>query len=162
MNPIVTQNLPTLSGWKLPLFLAMLLLGTSGCSSGLVIEQAQFSQPIESVLEVNEGEVHDERYGIRFSVDPILQEEGAGTVPVVRLIRHQSGVYMMTASGFRHVWILESGRNQLDVTDAILVRESGLGEPVFNQRGEWVELLDQSTGHRFRLTDEGLVEEENQ
>lgn len=148
--------------WMLPMLLSMLLLGMGGCSSGLVIEQAEFSQPVESVLEVDQGVIHDPRTGIRFSVSAILQEEGAGDVPVVRLIRHQSGIYMMTASGFRHVWLLESGRNQLEVVDQILVRESGLGEPVFNQRGEVVELLDQSTGHRFQLTDEGLAEEVNQ
>lgn len=162
MYPVNNQDLPLLSGWMLPTLLAGVLIVMSGCSSGLVIEQAEFSQPVESVLEVDDGEVHDIRYGIRFSVDPILQEEGAGSVPVVRLIRHQSGVYMLTASGFRHVWLLETGTNQLEVTDSILVRESGLGEPVFNQKGDWVELLDQSTGHQFRLTDEGLVEEENQ
>lgn len=139
-----------------------LLLMLNACGSGMVLEQAEFAQPLESVLSVEQGDVHDPRTGIRFSVDPILNEEGAGDVPAVRLIRHRSGLYMLTATGFQHVWYLESGLNQFKVVNQHLLRESGLGEPIMNQRGESIELVDQSTGHRFLLNEEGVITEGDQ
>ncbi|MGF1670736.1 MAG: hypothetical protein ACFCU6_09820 [Balneolaceae bacterium] len=140
------------------LFGVVLLLGTVACGPSLVIQNVDYAQPIESVLSPDSDNiVHDQRYAVKFSVSPILEEEGTGAVDHVRLIRNRAGFYFVTASGFQNVYIFEPSENELKLKRKIEITTAGLGQPAFNQRQDHIELIDSATGDTFRLTEEGRL-----
>ncbi len=134
-----------------------LLLGLNACGPSLVIQNVDYSQPIESVVTPdNNNIVHDQRYAVKFNISPILEEEGAASASKVHLIRNRAGFYFVTASGFENVYVFKSSANELELDIKITITTSGLGEPAFNQRQDHIELIDTATGDTYRLTEEGL------
>jgi hypothetical protein len=131
-------------------------------SCGLTIENVRYGWPVESVLPVGDDNmIQDERYGIRFMVTAIAQEEfespGALRGKEIRLIQSAEGLYFITAKRFKHVYVLRPGESELKLENSILVAEHGLQDPAFNQRPPFVELLD--GGKVIRLTADGIAEE---
>jgi len=134
-----------------------LLVGLTACGPSLVIQNVDYSQPIESVLTPDSNNtVHDQRYAVKFNISPILAEEGATSVNNVHLIRNSSGFYFVTAPGFQNVYVFKSSANELALDTKITITTTGLGEPAFNQRKDHIELIDTASGETYRLTEEGL------
>lgn len=140
-----------------------LLLSVAACGPSLVIHNVDYSQPIESVVAPGEDNiVHDQRYAISFSIAPLLTEEGISSVEEVRIIRNNMGYYFVTAAGFSNVYVMEPAEGELGLKTKILIGQSGLEQPVFNQRGDHIELIDRSTGQTYQVNEEGIREEETQ
>lgn len=139
----------------------VLMLGVVSCGPSLVIQNVDYAQPLESVLTPDsENMVHAKRYAIDFSISPILEEEGITSVNQIRLIRSSPGYYFVTANGFNNVYVFFPGENELELENKI-VFEAGLGEPAFNQRRDYIELVDLANGETYRLNHEGIQEEED-
>lgn len=129
-----------------------ILAGAAACGSSFVIHNVDYSQPVESVLVPDSDNlVHDQRYAVKFSISGLLEEEGTDSVDELRMIRNHAGFYYLTANGFQNVYIFEPGEQMLELVDMVRVSESGLGQPAFNQRGTFIELIDRSTGDTFNL-----------
>lgn len=157
LNSINTMVKSTLS----TLFVGVLLLGVVSCGPSLVIQNVDYSQPLESVLSPdNDNIVHDERYAIDFSITPILEEEGRSSVNEIRVIRNTAGYYFVTANGFRNVYVFFPAESELELENIIEFQDIGLGEPAFNQRNDHIELVDLSNDETYRLDHEGIIEEE--
>lgn len=140
---------------------ALLFLGTVSCGPSLVLQNVDYAQPIESVLTPDEdNRVHDERYAIDFSISPLLEEEGISSVNEIRLIRNTAGYYFVTANGFNSVYIFFPEESELELENVISF-ESGLSEPAFNQRNEFIELVDLANDTVYRLNNEGILEDED-
>ncbi len=145
------------------IILCTLAIGTVSCGSSLVIENVDYSQPLESVLTPNsDNVVHDQRYAIKFSVSPILEVEGVESVNEIRLIRNAAGFYFVTANGFENVYVFAPGQGELELEHTIEFLEDNLREPAFNQRKNYIELVDLSDGQTYRLDQEGILEEETE
>lgn len=145
------------------ILLCILMIGTVSCGSSLVIENVDYSQPLESVLTPNsENVVHDQRYAIKFSVSPILEAEGRESVNEIHLIRNSAGYYFVTANGFQNVYVFAPGEGELELENSIEFLEDNLQEPAFNQRSNYIELVDLSDGETYRLDQEGIIEEETE
>lgn len=139
-----------------------LLAGATACGPSLVLQDVNYTQPLESVLTPNaENQVHDQRYAIQFNISPVLEEEGVSSVDEIRLIRNRAGYYFVTASGFNHVYVFEPAESELKLKNTIELSEEGenvLGQPAFNQRTEHIELIDRESGTTFNLDHNGLIE----
>lgn len=145
------------------ILLCILATGTVSCGSSLVIENVDYSQPLESVLTPDsENIVHDQRYAVKFSVSPILEAEERESVNEIRLIRNTAGYYFVTANGFENVYVFAPGQGELKLEHTIEFLEDNLQEPVFNQRNSYIELVDLSDGETYRLDQEGILEEETE
>lgn len=141
---------------------ATMLLGQA-CSKALVIENVNYSQPIESVMVPDKnGVVSDMRYGISFNVQSLEAEEfeddTTSSISTVRMIRNASGYYFITANNFRHVYVMAPKKGELKEIKKVLVSEEGISDPAFNWREPMVELIHQQTDERQFLTENGLVE----
>lgn len=145
------------------MLLCVLLIGTVSCGPSLVIQNVDYSQPLESVLSPDsENMVHDQRYGIKFSVLPILEAEGRESVNEVRLIRNTTGYYFLTANGFQNVYVFAPGEGELQLENTIEFLDDPLDEPAFNRRNGYIELVDLADGETYRLDKEGILEEETE
>lgn len=143
--------------------LCVLMIGTVSCGPSLVIQNVDYSQPLESVLTPDsENMVHDQRYAIKFSVSPILETEERSSVNQIRLIRNTAGFYFVTASGFQNVYVFAPGEGELQLENTIEFLEDPLQEPAFNQRNDYIELVDLSDGETYRIDHEGILEEETE
>ncbi|WP_114984115.1 hypothetical protein [Cyclonatronum proteinivorum] len=139
--------------------LVLLTLTLSACGGQMVIQNVNFAHPFEMVMEADaEANVSDTRSGLTFSMDKILEKENisradfAGTS--VHMIRNQDGLYFLTAPGFRHVFILESGEGELKEAETVRIPGERLQNPAFNQRAPFIQLVD---GDRtFSLSATGL------
>ncbi len=133
-----------------------LLFGAAACGPSLVIQNVDYSQPIESVLSPDSNnEVHDQRYAIKFNVSAILEEEGSSSVEEIRLIRNNAGFYFVTAAGFNNVYVFETDEGELKLKNKIEITGQGLGQPAFNQRDSYIELVDRASGNTYNLNHEG-------
>jgi hypothetical protein len=144
--------------WKACLIFAG-LLACAGCS-GLTLESADFAWPLESVLAVDDnGIVSDERYSIEFNAIPVFFEEhqdsSAFTGKEVRLIRDQLGFYYLTANEFKNVYVFQADDGQLVLDTKIPISETGIMRPAFNQRGNYIELVD-ANNRTLSLTHNGI------
>lgn len=134
------------------LFSLAILLGASACGSSLILENVDYSQPIESVLEPDSDQiVHDQRYAVKYSIAPLLTEENMTEVDEIRMIRNRSGFYFVTAPGFNSVYVFTPGESTLELVEKVLITENGLSQPAFNQRDTYIELIDRGTGETFNL-----------
>jgi hypothetical protein len=135
---------------------AALFTLVAACSS--YIPYVDYSQPFESALAPDaHNYVHDERYGIVFSVEPLLRRENMDTTDEIILIRNRSGYYFVTASGFNHVYVLEPGPGELKIDNDIELTTEGIQRPGFNQRGDHIEVVDRATGESFQVNENGRL-----
>ncbi|MDZ7773909.1 MAG: hypothetical protein U5K31_14380 [Balneolaceae bacterium] len=145
---------------SLVLLAGIILMG--GCKQSMVISDVQYAQPIESVLEPDaEGVIRDPESGLSFSILPLQYAETGDSTSVstreVRLIRGQDGHYFVTASSYRHVYVLKPLDSRLKVERRILISKEGIARPAFNQREPYVVLLNRQTGESYRLSSSGIV-----
>lgn len=134
-----------------------LLFGAAACGPSLVLQDVDYSQPIESVLTPDENsEVHDQRYAVKFSISPVLEEEGISSVDEIRLIRNSAGFYFLTAAGFNNVYVFEPVEGELALATEIEIPGDGLSQPAFNQRDGHIELVDMETGDSYNLDQNGI------
>lgn len=141
------------------IFVGMALLFVGACST-LTLTDVDFSEPMESVLEVSQdGTVSDVEKGLRFNILPLQMAEtgqaASVTVEEVRIIRGQKGHYFIIAPGFTHVYVFNAKDGELSKEAKILIDENGVANPAFNQRDTYIELID-GTSRSFNLTHEGL------
>lgn len=141
---------------RLPAILFFMMILT-GCGSSLVIQNVNYSQPLESVLSPDsDNMVHDQRYAIQFSITPILEYEGIDAVDEIRMIRNTGGFYFVTADGFNNVYIFAPGEGELVLHEEVELTDGPILEPAFNQRGTHVELINQSSGQTYNLDQNGI------
>lgn len=138
---------------------ALLLLIISACSS-LTLKPADYSWPIENVLKVdNKGFVEEQRYSFTLKVKALFYEEFKDSTNFlgkeIRLIRDKVGFYYITGKDFKNVYVFESEENGMDLENKILITETGLSSPMFNQKSPNIELLDNS--NKYLLNNEGIV-----
>lgn len=139
----------------------ILILLTYSCAS-LVLQPADFSWPVESVLKINdEGLAKEDRYTFSFNIKPLFYEEMQDSLAYldreVRIIRNTEGFYFITAAGFKNVYVFETSDGALEMENKILVNENGLTKPVFNQRNPLIELIDGQD--KYYLTKKGIEED---
>ena len=144
---------------KLFLILSSITL-LAACSS-LKLEPAQFGWPIESVLKIdNDGSVKEDRHSINFNTKAMFFEETQDTLSYsgksVRVIRSNEGFYFMTAANFKNVYVFSVEKNAFSLENKIEINETGLTNPAFNQRSQFIELID--NGATYKLTSEGIEE----
>jgi len=138
---------------------ALLIFIISACSS-LTLKPADYSWPIENVLKVdNKGFVEEQRYSFTLKVKALFYEEFKDSTNFsgkeIRLIRDKVGFYYITGKDFKNVYVFESEENGMDLENKILITETGLTSPVFNQKSPNIELLDNS--NKYLLNNEGVV-----
>ncbi len=131
----------------------------TACGSGLVIQNVDFSQPIETVMEADsQANVEDMRNGLVFNLSSVLDSEGinandfAGTS--VHMIRNHEGFYFLTAPGFQNVYVFSVGESEMKKENKIRVNGDRIANPAFNQRNPLVQLVDGS--RTFNLTKDGI------
>lgn len=138
----------------------------TGCKQSMVISKVDYSQSIESVLTPNEeGIVEDVEHGLKFSIMPLQYAESQDTSSVmtkeVRYIRGQEGYYYITAPNYRNVYVMTPENSSLKLEKKLEVAENGISQPAFNQRTDYIQLLNLSSGDSWKLYPEG-VEKESQ
>jgi hypothetical protein len=126
--------------------LCILCIIVSGCAS-LTLAPVQYQWPVESVLTVDEkGMVDEARYNMTFNVKPLLFDETADSIHVsgieLRIIRDMSGYYFMTAPKFKNVYVFASDEGRLKLVGKILISETGIASPAFNQRPPHIQLIN--------------------
>lgn len=143
------------------------LVSFSACTKSLVIENVNYAQYVESVLIPDEtGFIEDYRNNIRFSIEPIVEEEfGENSeeyIQEVRLIRNRDGFYFITADGFKNVYVFEPKKGVLKLKETIKIDEGGLVSPIFNWRAPYVELLTVNKEIHVYLSEKGEIEPINE
>lgn len=126
------------------IFISPLFLSACG---GFVVDQVNYGHQLETVLiPDNAGNVHDQRHGISFNVNPFEEAEwGQNTeadVNEIRLIRNDEGFYFITSPGFKHVYVMAPEKGKMKLKSKLLVSEKGLKSPAFNYRDTFIELVD--------------------
>lgn len=127
-----------------------ILLIASGCST-IVLQPADFSWPVETVLKVNvNGFVSEARHSFDINIKPIFYEEFSDSNSCagkeIRMIRDKAGYYYFTGEGFKNVYMfhcVEGGmklEEKLSLSDSLMLKM-----PVFNQKLSGIELIDGST-----------------
>jgi len=135
------------------------ILGTFAACSVLTLTPAYFAWPIESVLNLNdEGEVSDERYSFSFDAKGIYYEEFQDSLAYLdrklRIIRDVQGYYFITGAKFKNVYVFRAYDGAMVLNNKILISESGVQNPAFNQRSPHIELIDGDK--KVKLTHEGI------
>ena len=132
-----------------------------GCAS-LTLEHVDYAWPVESVVTVSSTSTIDEgRYALSCSVAKLAAEEFQDSTALrgatIRILRSSEGYYFLTGPRFKHVYVFETGRDELSLKSSIEVSKTGLRDPALNQRPPFVELVD---GDRFErmLTSSDIVE----
>lgn len=133
-----------------------------GCST-LTLKPADFSWPVESVLEVDEnGSVQEERYSISFNTKNLFFEEtedsNAYLNKEIRLIRNAKGFYFMTSNKFKNVYVFNVYDGELYLENKIFISETGINKPALNQRQSYIQLYE--NGNQYLLSNDGIIKEE--
>lgn len=132
-----------------------------GCGSKMAIKRVNYAQPLETVLETSEnGKVEAVRHGLSFNVKPIQYKETQDTSSVtterVHLIRSSKGYYFLTAAGYNNVYVFQPKAGSLKLHKSIQITSEGIGQPAFNQRDPYIQLIDQESDQSYRLTEKGI------
>lgn len=140
-------------------FVPFLVLIITACSS-LVLKPADFSWPIENALKVDgKGFIEEQRYAFTLKVKPLFFEEFADSNNFagkeIRIIRDKLGYVYLTAKKFKNVYVLMNVEGGMKLENKILISETGLNSPVFNQKSPNIELLD--TPNKYLLNNKGIV-----
>lgn len=130
----------------------------AGCAS-LRLEPADFAWPLESVLEADaHGIVVENRYSISLNIKPLFFAEFQDSSNVagksVRIIRSDKGYYFVTAEKFKNVYVFGTDEGALVEKNTILISESGITAPAFNQRTPDIEFLN--GGRKLLLDADGI------
>jgi len=142
------------------LFILATALTLFGCSS-LVLQPADFSWPVESVLNADtKGMVNEPRFATAFSItELIMKERGETASPAgvtVRVIRDREGFYYITAPQFKNVYVFTAGEGAMKQHRKIEIGETEMSDPKFNQRDTFIELVNGSA--KLALTKDGIME----
>ena len=143
------------------LFSAVML---PACSS-LSLQQVDYGWPVESVLTVSEANtVTEGRHAISFNVAPLAEAEFENANALrgkeIRLLRSTDGMYYVTGSQFKHVYVMAPEAGELSLHRKYEVSEKGLTKPALNQREPYVELIDGSSV-RLLMTRDDIIEEKD-
>ncbi len=147
---------------KLINFLPLLLLIIAAACSTLKLQQVNFAWPVESVLSVNDdGMVTEDRYSISFDVRGLFFEEFQDSSVYkgkkIRIIRDVNGFYFITAEKFQSVYVFKMDYGAMVLDNKINVSETGVTNPVLNQRLPDIELIDDSKS--MYLTNTGILKD---
>ncbi len=127
--------------------LILFLLLAAGCST-IILQPADFSWPVESVLLVNDkGFINEERHSFEINVKPIFYEEFQDSNYVVgkeiRIICNKDGYFYFTGTGFKNVYQFTPIVSGLKLNEKINISDSiSLKSPAFNQKINAIELVD--------------------
>ncbi len=140
-------------------FVPFLVLIIAACSS-LMLKPADFSWPIENALKVDgKGFIEEQRYAFTLKVKPLFFEEFADSNNFagkeIRIIRDKLGYVYLTAKKFKNVYVMMTVEGGMKLENKILISETGLNSPVFNQKSPNIELLD--TPNKYLLNNKGIV-----
>lgn len=143
-------------------FILTVFLFFQACTS-LTLKPADFSWPVESVLEVSkDGFVKEERHSLFFDTRNMFIEETEDSSAYldreVRIIRDTKGYYFITSNNFKNVYVFEADDGEFCLENKILISETGISKPVFNQRPPYIELVDGSSKHLLSI--DGIKNEE--
>jgi hypothetical protein len=143
------------------LLCALICAAMYGCAS-LTLSPVDYSWPLESVLKPDEkGRVDEQRYNISFNIKPLLFAETNDSTHVgdisVRMIRDENGYYFITASKFKNVYVFKPAEGQMKLDTKILISQTGIESPAFNQRSPYIELLN-GKEKPILLTKDGIVQ----
>ena len=127
-------------------FMLLLILAIAACSP-LALKPADFSWPVESVLQVSDdGFVKEDRHALFFNTQNMFLEEtedsSAHLNQEVRVIRDSKGYYYITANNFKNVYVFNANDGELCLDKKIMISETGISKPAFNQRPPYVELVE--------------------
>ena len=116
-----------------------------GCST-LQLKPADFAWPVESVIHVdNNGKAFDDRYSLTFNAKPLFLEEAGDSLAFVnkdlRVIRDTLGYYYITGNNFKNVYVFTMAEGAFNLDEKIQISETGITDPVFNQRPPYIELV---------------------
>jgi zona occludens toxin (predicted ATPase) len=141
-------------------FIFAVAMSLFGCSS-LMLQPVNFSWPVESVLKADaNGMVSDSRYAVSFSITQLIATELGDTLSPayapVRLIRDRDGLFYITAPHFRNVYVFAVGDGGMKQYRKIVIADSAMTDPKFNQRDTYIELLNGSA--KLALTKDGITE----
>lgn len=148
---------------KLLKLLPLLFLFFAAACSTLVLQPADFNYPVESVISIrDDGFAMDERYSLTFNTRPLFFEETGDSLAYVgkeiRMIRNAQGYYFITSKNFKNVYVFSIDESAMNMKSKILISETGIQNPAFNQRNQYIELMDEST--KIKLTSEGIESED--
>ncbi len=134
----------------------------AGCSS-LRLTPADFSWPVESVIQVDDnGWAKEDRYAISFNAKPIYFEETGDSLAYLdrdlRVIRDSLGYYYITGNKFKNVYVFTMGDGAFNLYNEISVSEDGISNPVFNQRPPFIELIEGD--QHYYLSNNGIEKKE--
>lgn len=141
-------------------FIVAAALSLFGCSS-LVLQPANFSWPVESILKADaKGVVSENRFAVTFSIAELITTElGETQSPAgatIRLIRDHEGFYYVTAPQFKNVYVFAVCDGALKQHRKIEIGESAMSDPKFNQRDTYIELINGSA--KIAVTKDGIME----
>ncbi len=144
---------------KLINFLPFLLLVIATACSTLKLQQADFAWPVESVLSVDDdGMVTEDRYSISFDTRALFFEEFQDSSVLkgkkIRIIRDVNGFYFITAEKFKNVYVFIIDYGAMILDNKVNVSDTGVTNPVLNQRPPHIELIDDSKS--IYLTNTGI------
>ncbi len=134
----------------------------AGCSS-LRLSPADFSWPVESVIHVdNNGVAKEDRYSLTFSAKPLYFEETGDSLSYLdrelRVIRDTLGYYYITGNKFKNVYVFTMGDGAFNLSNKISISETGISNPVFNQRLPYIELVEGNK--QYYLSNNGIETKE--
>ncbi len=144
-------------------FMLLLFLALTACSP-LALKPADFSWPVESVLEVNkDGFVKEDRHALFFNTQNMFlaetEDSSAYLNKEVRIIRDAKGYYYITSDNFKNVYVFNVNDGELRLDNKIQISDTtGISKPAFNQRPPYVELVE--GGNQHLLTNDGIQNEE--
>jgi hypothetical protein len=134
----------------------------AGCST-LKLSPADFSWPVESVIRVDDnGVAKEDRYAITFSAKPLYFEETGDSLAYLdrelRVIRDTLGYYYITGNKFKNVYVFTMGDGAFNLSNKISISETGISNPVFNQRPPYIELVEGNK--QYYLSNKGIEKKE--
>jgi hypothetical protein len=147
-------------------FLFTLAFILEGCAP-LTLRPADFSWPIEiAATPDSSGTIQVARYKVAFNSKPLLFEELKDSIHVTKytlhVVRDQNGYYFITAKDFKSVYVFVQGEGALKLEKKISVSEKGLEAPAFNQKGSFIQLVNEQKENEpaLLLSNDGIQEGE--
>jgi hypothetical protein len=142
------------------LFISLFIFSVIVACSSMKLTPADFSWPIEAVLKTDSnGFVQADRYSMKVNVQNLFKEELGLNADYqekeIRIIRDSIGLYYITSDKFKNVYLFKQNKASLKLYKKILVSETGLENPYFNQRNSSIELV--ANNIKIYLSNEGII-----